>query len=73
MSRPEVDEILLAYLAVAPHVVSLVLIRVDCGVQKPIYYMKLRSGTYHLKRQFWLWCMAHLISLTISNHTRLLF
>ena len=39
MSSPEVDEVLFAYIAVAPHVVSLVLIRVDNGVQRPVYYM----------------------------------
>ena len=33
MSSPEVDEVLFAYIAVAPHVISLVLIRVDNGVQ----------------------------------------
>ena len=39
MSRPEVDKVLFAYLVVAPHAVSLVLIHVDCGVQRPIYYI----------------------------------
>ena len=39
MSSPEVDEVLYAYLAVAPHVVSFVLIREDNGVQRPIYYV----------------------------------
>ena len=39
MSSPEVDEILFAYLAVAPHAVSFVLIREDCGVQRPVYYV----------------------------------
>ena len=39
MSSLEVDEVLFAYIAVAPHVVSLVLIRVDNGVQRPVYYM----------------------------------
>ena len=39
MSRPEVDEVLFAYIAVASHAVSLVLIRVDNGVQRPIYYV----------------------------------
>ena len=39
MSSPEVDEILFAYITVAPHVVSLVLIRVDSGVQRPVYYV----------------------------------
>ena len=32
MSSPEPDEVLFTYIVVAPYVVSLVLIRVDCGV-----------------------------------------
>ena len=39
MSRPEVDEVLFAYITVASHTVSLVLIRDDNGVQKPVYYV----------------------------------
>ena len=39
MSSPEVDEILFAYIVVAPHAVSLVLIQVDSGIQRPVYYM----------------------------------
>ena len=39
MSSPEVDEVLFAYLAVAPHAVSFVLIREDSGVQKLVYYV----------------------------------
>ena len=39
MSSPITDEILFAYIAVATHAVSLVLIRVDNGVQKPVYYV----------------------------------
>ena len=39
MSSPEPDEVLFAYIAVAPYAVSLVLIRVDCGVQWPVYYV----------------------------------
>ena len=39
MSNPEMDEVLFAYIVVAPHVVSLVLIRVDSGIQRPIYYV----------------------------------
>ena len=39
MSSPEPDEVLFAYIIVAPYVVSLVLIRVDCGVQWPVYYV----------------------------------
>ena len=39
MSSPEPDEVLFAYIAVAPYVVSLVLIRVDFSVQRPVYYV----------------------------------
>ena len=39
MSSPEPDEVLFAYITVAPYAVSLVLIRVDCGVQRPVYYV----------------------------------
>ena len=39
MSRPEVDEVLFAYIAVASHAMSLVLIRDDSGVQKSVYYV----------------------------------
>ena len=39
MSRLEVDEILFAYIAMASHTVSLVLVQVDNGVQRPVYYM----------------------------------
>ena len=37
MSSPEVDEVLFAYLAVASHTVSFVLIRVDGSIQRPVY------------------------------------
>ena len=33
------DEVLFAYIAVASHTVSLVLIRVDSGVQRLVYYV----------------------------------
>ena len=39
MSSPEPDEVLFSYVAVAPYAVSLVLIRVYCGVQLPVYYV----------------------------------
>ena len=39
MSNPEADEVLFAYIVVAPHTVSLVLIRVDSGIQRPVYYV----------------------------------
>nr|XP_023905174.1 uncharacterized protein LOC112016943 [Quercus suber] len=39
MSSLEPDEVLFAYIAVAPYIISLVLIQVDRGVQRPIYYV----------------------------------
>ena len=39
MSRPEADEVLFAYIAMAPYAVSLVLIQIDGGVQRPVYYV----------------------------------
>ena len=39
MSSLEPDEVLFAYIAVASYAVSLILIRVDCGIQRPVYYV----------------------------------
>ena len=39
MFRPEEEEVLFAYIVVASHAVSLVLVRVDNGVQRPVYYV----------------------------------
>ena len=39
MSSPAADEVLYAYIAVVPHTVSLVLIREDNGLQRPVYYV----------------------------------
>ena len=39
MSSPVVDEVLFAYLAVTLHAISLVLIRVDNGIQRSVYYV----------------------------------
>ena len=39
MSSLVVDEVLFAYIAVALYAISLVLIRVDSGIQRPIYYV----------------------------------
>ena len=39
MSSLEPDEVFFAYIAVAPYAVSLVLIRVNCGIQLPVYYV----------------------------------
>ena len=39
ISSPVVDEVLFAYIAIAQYAISLVLIRVDSGIQRPIYYV----------------------------------
>ena len=39
MPNPLTDEVLFSYIVVASHAVSLVLIRIDNGVQQPIYYV----------------------------------
>ena len=39
MPSPEMDEILFAYITVAHHAVSLVLTRVDSGIQRLVYYV----------------------------------
>ena len=39
MSSTKLDEVLFAYITVAPHAISLVLIQVDSGKQKPFYYI----------------------------------
>ncbi|XP_050290060.1 uncharacterized protein LOC126728243 [Quercus robur] len=40
MSSPDADEVLFAYIAVASHAVSLVLIREDNSTQRPVYYVR---------------------------------
>ena len=39
MSSPVVDEVLFAYITVAPYAISLMLIQVDSGIQRPVYYV----------------------------------
>ena len=39
MSSPEPDKVLFAYIAVALYAVSLELIRVYNGIQRPVYYV----------------------------------
>ena len=39
MSKPEVDEVFFAYIVMTSHAISLMLIRIDNDVQKPIYYV----------------------------------
>ena len=39
MSGPVVDEVLFAYIAVAFYAISSLLIRMDSGIQRPVYYV----------------------------------
>ena len=39
MSKPKKEEVLFAYIVIASHAVSLILVRVDEGVQRPVYYV----------------------------------
>ena len=39
MSSPMMDEILFAYITIAFYAISFVLIRVDSGIQRPVYYV----------------------------------
>ena len=39
MSNRKPDKVLFAYIAIALYALSLVLIRIDCGVQRPVYYV----------------------------------
>ena len=39
MSKPEVDEIFFAYIIMASHAISLMLIRIDNDVQRLVYYV----------------------------------
>ena len=39
MSSPAAGEVLYAYIVMATHAVSLVLIRKDNGLQRPVYYV----------------------------------
>ena len=39
MSRPEEEEVLFTYIAVASYAINLVVVRVDNEVQRPVYYV----------------------------------
>ena len=39
MSSPVVDEVLFAYIVIALYAISLMLIQVDSGIQRPVYYV----------------------------------
>ena len=63
MSRLEEEEVLFDYIVMAPYAVSLVLVRVENGVQWPVYYVSKSlhevEVRYLQRKLFWLWCMLH--------------
>ena len=40
MSKPEEVKVLFAYIAIALHAVSMVIVRDENGVQRPVYYVR---------------------------------
>ena len=72
------NEVLFAYIVVASYAVSLVLIRVNDGVQRPVYYVSksLRETKIRclpLEKAILAVYMPHINFPTTSNPTQLLF
>ena len=70
MSSPEVDEVLFAYLAVASYAISFVLIRVDNGIQRPVYYVSKslhEAEVHYLPLEKAILAVVH--ATIISKHT----
>ena len=65
MSSLEPDEVLFAYIAVAPYTVSLVLIRVNCGVQRPVYYV---SKSLHEAKVRYLPLEKAILAIVLGTH-----
>ena len=65
MSSLEPDEVLFAYIVVAPYAVSLVLIRVDCVVQRPFYYV---SKSLHEAEVRYLPLEKAILAVVLSTH-----
>ena len=77
MSKPEVDEVLFSNIAMASHMVSLVLVRVNSGVQKSFYYVSKLLHEFEvrylpLEKAILVVVHASTSSPTTSNHTQLL-
>ena len=78
MSSPEADEVLFAYIVVAPHAVSLVLIRIDSGVQRLVYHVNKslhEAEVRYLPLEKAILAVVHATrnSHITSKHTQLLF
>ena len=65
MSSPELDKVLFAYIVVAPYAVSLVLIRVNSGVQQPVYYV---SKSLHKTEVRYLPLEKAILAVVLGTH-----
>ena len=65
MSSPKPDEVLFAYIAVASYAVSLVLIRVNCGIQRPVYYV---SKSLHKSEVRYLPLEKAILAVVLGTH-----
>ena len=65
MSSPEPDEVFFAYIVVASYAVCLVLIRVDNGVQRPVYYV---SKSLHEAEVRYLPLEKAILAMVLSTH-----
>ena len=65
MSSLEMDEVLFAYIAVAFHVVSLMLVRVDNSIQRPVYYV---SKSLHEAKVHYLPLENVILAVVHSTH-----
>ena len=84
MSSPMVDEVLFAYIAVALYAISLVLIWVDSGIQRPVYYVSKSLNeaevrylplenailaVVHATRKLLHYFQAHTVIVSLSFHS----
>ena len=65
MSKPEVDEVLFAYIVVASHAISLVLVQVNSGMQRPIYYV---SKSLHEAKVCYLLLEKAILTVVYATH-----
>ena len=65
MSSPEPDEVLFTYITVALYAVSLVLKRVDGGVQRPVYYV---SKSLHKAEVRYLPLEKAILAIVLGTH-----
>ena len=65
MSSPGPDEVLFACIVVAPYAVSLVLIRVDGGIQWPVYYV---SKSLHEAEMCYLLLEKAILAIVLGTH-----